>query len=258
MNIKVLLFLLISFSSSCVAGFDDSFIWHYSINRPTADSDSFKGFNNGFKFVYLHSNIYRVEALNWNFASFEYEKGAWGAGFDFSSVGYKRYYRRNRHNIYAKFNPGRNIRLISSLEICTENFQNTGYYTEFTGGVRTGYTAKKYYLETGFAEIELKRPYWDKTGQEKFKPFVFGSWIFNDGLTLTIGIRRFENWRTRWVFDQYIAVTEKLGLNFGYKNRPSNIYGGIDLTIKKISVIISYCSVGGLSDSIIWGVSFRE
>jgi hypothetical protein len=258
MNIKVLVLILISSSTSCVAGFDDSFIWHHSIYRPAADSGGFTGINSGFKIVYLHSNIYRVEALNWNFASIDYDKAIWGAGFDFSSTGYKQYYRRNRHRVYGKFNPAENIRLVSSLEVCTEKFLNSGYYTELTGGVYMAYMAKKFYLETGFAEIDLKKPYHDKARGEKLKPFVSGSWIFNDGLTLTIGIRRFENRRTRWVFDQYIAVNKNLALNFGYKNNPSDIYGGIDLTIKKISIIIGYCSIGGLSDSIIWGISFRK
>jgi len=257
MKLKVL-FLFICFINTVAAtGFDESYIWHRFISRPDSDEKGFIFGKEEFESIYLHSNIYGLNALNWNYFSIAFDRAQGGAGFDFSSIGYSRYYRRNRYTVYVRYNPGKHIKIAPALEISTERFGNIGRYTVAKGEIFIGYMTKKYNFGSGIAGIELKKAY-EVRPEEKIEPYIFGSRVFGDGLTFTIGIRRFKNGRTRWLFDQYIAVNENLALNFRYKNKPSNIYGGIELTIDKFSVIINYSSVGELSDTIVWGISFRK
>lgn len=258
MIFRYLAIIFVLYGSVAIAEFDDSYLWHELIRRPSGDTGSFTYDNDGVSSKYLHSDVHGIEGLSWNFLSIDFNRGLWGISAEFSTFGYKSYYLRNRYFTKFGFYPGRNIVLAPSMQICTEKFANIGHYTELSGGFHIGYMAEKYNLETGFAEIVLKKPYPAEAGEQRLKPFVSGSWVFNDGLTLTVGIRRFENRRTRWVFDQYIMVNKILGMNFGYMNRPSCIYGGIDLTIKGFSVIISYCSLGELADSIILGIAFGK
>jgi len=257
MKIKNLLLFLFIIKAASATGFDDSFIWNRFISHPESGSEGFLYGNNELKSVYLHSSIYGLDALSWNYFSLTFDKRRGGVGVDFSSIGYGRYYRRNRYTAYVQYNPGKNIKIAPLVKIRAERFGDIGRYTNVSGEIFAGYTAKKYNIGSGIGGIELNQAY-DRGPDGKLEPFIFGSRVFGDGLTLTVGIKRFKNNRTRWLFDQYIAVNESLALNFGYKNKPSNIYGGIELTINKISVIIDYSSVGELSDTIIWGISFRK
>lgn len=257
MKLKVLFLLICFISTAAATGFDESIIWHRFISRPDSGSEGFIYGKNEFKSVYLYSNIYGLDALSWNYLSLAFDKKRGGAGLEFSSIGYSRYYRRNRYTAYVKYNPGKNIRVAPALEIITERFGDIGSYAAVNGEIFMGYMTRKYYFGSGISGIELNKAY-DGGSDDRIEPYIFGSRVFGDGLTFTIGIRRFRNDRTRWLFDQYIAVNKNLALNFGYKNKPSNIYGGIELTINRISVIINYSSVGELSDTIIWGISFRK
>jgi len=257
MNLKVLFLFFCFINTAAATGFDEAYIWHRFISRTDSDDIDFIYGKEEFKSIYLHSNIYGLNALSWNYCSFAFDRARGGAGFDFSSIGYSRHYRRNRYAAYVKYNPGKNITIAPALEIRAERFGNIGRYTVANGEIFLGYMTKKYNFGSGVAGIDLKKAY-DERPEEKIEPYIFGSRVFGDGLTFTIGIRRFKNGRTRWLFDQYIAVNENLALDFGYKNRPSNIYGGIELTINEISVIINYSSVGELSDTIVWGISFRK
>ena len=253
---KYIIMILVTFTSVSYGGFDDSFIWKNYLSRPENNSRSFLSSDGEIKLMFLHSNIYGIESLNWNFVSMSYDKGILGFGMDVSAVGYKEYYQRNKYRWRIKYRPHNNIRIAPAIEILTEEFHNFGRHTGLSGEFYINYIQDKFNVGLGFTELQLIKPY-DKSFNEALKPFVFGSWVFDEGLTLSIGIRRFENKRTRWIFDQFVAVNDKLGLNFGYKNNPSDIYGGVDLTINRFTFIITFSSVDGLRDSIVWGISFR-
>jgi len=257
MIFKNALIMLVVLASVSYGGFDDSFIWKYYMSRPDYIDKSFITNDDGIKSMFLHSNLYGIESLNWNFISMQYNKGAAGLGVEFSAVGYKKYYQRNKYRMRLEYRFHKNFNIAPLIEIRTEEFQNFGQYTGLSGELFVKYTQSKYDVGFGVAEIQMKDPY-DKCRKETVNPFAFGSWIFNEGLTLSVGVRCFENRRTRWIFDQFVVVNNRLGLNFGYKNNPSNIYGGLDLTVKKFSFIITYSSISGLNDSVIWGISFRE
>jgi hypothetical protein len=62
----------------------------------------------------------------------------------------------------------------------------------------------------------------------------------------------------RWLFNQEVEITRNAGLNFGYQNKPSNIRSGLIFTVNRFSFLITYNSIGGLDDSVIWGISFGE
>ncbi|UCE65998.1 MAG: hypothetical protein JSU85_14260 [Candidatus Zixiibacteriota bacterium] len=256
MIIKTTFLILIIFVSISYGDFDDSVIWKYYIPEPGNDGRNFIINRDGLKSTFLHSNLYGVESLNWNFISMRYNKGAAGFGMEFSTVGYKEYYRRNKYRARIEYRLHENVGIAPLFEITNEEFQDFGRHTGISGEFFIGYTRRNYYAGLGFAEIQFKEPY-NKSRNDGLKPFVINSWIFNEGLTLSIGIRRFENRRTRWIFDQCVSVNGNLALNFGYKNNPSDIYGGLLLTVRKFSFTITYSSVSGLSDSVIWGISFR-
>ena len=176
---------------------------------------------------------------------------------EFSSLGYKDYYRRNKYRVRVEYRFHDYINIAPLIEITDEKFGEYGRYTGLSGEFYIDYSRQNYYAGFGLAEIQFKEPY-EKYADNGLKPFVFGSWIFDEGLVLSIGVRRFENRRTRWIFDQFVLVNDHLALNFGYKNKPSDIYGGLLLTIREFSFTITYSSVSGLSDSVIWGITFRR
>ncbi len=257
MIIRTTLLILIIFASISYGDFDDSVIWRYYIPEPGNDGGNFIINRDGLKSMFLHSNLYGVKSLSWNFISMQYNKGTAGFGMEFSAVGYKKYYQRNKYRMRIEYRLHENVGIAPLFEITNEEFQDFGRHTGLSGEFYINYTRKNYYAGFGLAEIQFQKPY-DKSRNDGLKPFVGGSWIFNEGLTLSIGVRRFQNRRTRWIFDQYLPVNNNLALNFGYKSNPSDIYGGLLLTVKKLSFIITYSSISGLNDSVIWGISFRE
>lgn len=256
MIIRTTLLILIIFVSISYGDFDDSAIWRYYIPEPGNDGGNFIINRDGLKSMFLHSNLYGIESLNWNFISTQYNRGAAGFGMEFSAVGYKKYYQRNKYRARIEYRLYDYLEIVPLIEITDEEFRNYGRYTGLSGEFYINYTRKNYYAGFGLAEIQFKKPY-ANSRNDGLRPFVVGSWIFNEGLMLSIGIRRFENRRTRWIFDQFVLVNSHLALNFGYKNNPSDIYGGLLLTVRKFSFTITYSSVSGLSDSVIWGISFR-
>jgi hypothetical protein len=156
-RIQILAFILSV--ATATAGFDRSYMWPGFIHRPEVVGDSMVYSHNGSKTVYLHSKLHGIDALHWDLISVDVGRGGWGIRMDFSSVGYKRFYRRNRFIVISRFNLRKRISIIPSLEICSEKYQNSGHYTGITGGIGIAYTARKCRLESGFADIELRNPY---------------------------------------------------------------------------------------------------
>jgi hypothetical protein len=175
---------------------------------------------------------------------------------EFSSLGYKDYYQRNKYRVRVEYRFHDYIYIAPLIEITDEKYGDFGRYTGSSGEFYINYSRRNYYAGFGLTEIQFEKPY-EVSHDDRLKPFIFGSWIFDEGLALSVGVRRFENRRTRWIFDQFVRVNNHLALNFGYKNKPSNIYGGLLLTVREFSFTIIYSSVSGLSDSVIWGITFR-
>lgn len=247
--------IFLAFVSISHGEFDDSALWRYYIPGTAEDGKKFIVDDDGIKSMFLHSNFHGIESLNWNFISLRYNSGAAGFGMEFSSVGYKEYYRRNKYRAQVDYRLRENIRIAPMIEITTEEFGEYGRYTASSGEIYINYIRNNLAGGIGITDIQFRQPY-EKFDNHGLHSFIFGSWIFDEGLILTAGVRRFDNRRTRWIFDQTISVNRYLVLNFGYMNNPSDIYGGPVLTVDKISFIITYSSISGLDDSVILGISF--
>jgi len=256
MIFRTTLYILIILASISYADFDDSIIWRYYIPEVDSDGNNFTVNKDGISTMFLHSNLYGMSALNWNFISAQYRRGKSAFGMEFSSLGYEDYYQRNKYRTRVEYRFHDYIEIAPLIEITEEKYGDFGRYTRLSGEFYIDYSRRNYYAGFGLTAIPFKEPY-DKSHDDRINPFIFGSWILDEGLVLSIGVRRFENRRTRWIFDQFVLVNEHLALNFGYKNKPSDIYGGLLLTVKKFSFTITYSSVSGLSDSVIWGFNFR-
>jgi hypothetical protein len=255
MILKSALAILITYASFACADFDDSVIWKYYLPTPDYDLNRFTTGGDGLQSMFLHSNMYRINSLDWNFISLRYNKGQAGLGLEFSTVGYKDLYRRNKYRTRFRYMRYDKIVIEPLVEVTTEEFADFGNYFGLSGEIIVKYAAKKYSAGVGVSDIQLKEPY-NHSGKEGLFPFLIGSWMFDEGLAFSIGVRRFDNGRTRWIFHQSVIVSENLGLNFGYQNNPSDIYGGLSLKFRGFSLLIDYNSVSGLSDSIIWGISY--
>ncbi len=181
----------------------------------------------------------------------------YSVGVDFNSFGFEEYYRRNKFAVWGGYEVIRNLRVISALKIRAEKFNRSGTYTGTNLDIHLIYAYKKYLFGLGTADYWLKAPY-VLDNDDKFKYSSFVSYAFNDDLVFSTAVRRFDNRRTRWLFDQKMRISEMTGLNFGYSNNPDCLYGGLDLTIKGVSFILRYYSLGELSDTIIWGISFKR
>lgn len=255
MIMKITFLFLVTLVSFSYADFDDSALWRYYIPGMDENDMNFVMNKDGINTMFLHSNLHGVKSLNWNFISLRYNYGAAGFGMEFSSVGYKKYYRRNKYRARIEYRPHENIKIAPSIEVATEEFGDFGRYTGSSGEIYINFVRKNLAGGVGITDVQFKQPYngFDNNGPN---PFVFGSWIFDEGLILTAGAHRFENRRLRWIFDQTVSVNRNLSLNFGYMNNPSDIYGGPILTVDKISFIITYSSISGLDDSVILGISF--
>ncbi len=255
MIIRTAFIILVALVSISHGDLDDSVIWKYYVPGTDESGKIFTVNEDGIKSMFLHSNLHGVKSLNWNFISLRYNYGTAGLGMEFSSVGYKEYYQRNKYRARIEYRPHENIKIGPSIEIATEEFGDFGRYTASSGEIYIGFVRKNLAGGVGITDIQFKQPYNGFDNNDP-NPFVFGSWIFDEGLILTAGARRFENRRLRWIFDQTVPVNRYLALNFGYMNNPSDIYGGPILTANKISFIITYSSISGLDDSVILGISF--
>ncbi len=255
---RVLCLLFILFSSLSASDFEEQIIWKYHFAGTLESYRPYSGFSNsGFSSIFLHTKPYGVNSLGWSFAALSYAKDKYAVGFDFNTFGLDELYRRNRYAIRGEYEFVEHFRLVSVLKIRTERFNNFGNYTGTNTDVYLKYNHNSLITGFGIADYRIKTPY-DLTNDEKFKFTAFSSFSYKDDLLFSIAVRRFENKRTRWLFDQRLILSDVAGLNFGYMNNPGCLYGGMNLTVKPISFILDYYSLGGLSDTIIWGISFRE
>jgi hypothetical protein len=252
---RILIILLASWGSLSAAGFDDFDIRGYYPLKPECDGESYAMDRTSYKTIFLHSNPYGMGTLNWNQFAARYNRPRWGVEFTFAAFGFEEYYQRNRYDLSAKYNFYGGLYVVETIEIRREDFGSFGAYTGSSMDLFINYIRPKYSAGFGLAEISLSELY-DAPGYEKSQPFAAGSAIIGKGLELTAGVRRFENGRVRWL--SRIEITRNAGLNFGYQNKPSNIRSGLIFTVNRFSFLITYNSIGGLDDSVIWGISFGE
>lgn len=255
---KVLGLLIILIVSPSASDFEEQVIWKYHFAGSLESYGSYSAFSNGgLESIFLHTKPYAINSLGWSFAALSYAKNKYAVGFDFNTFGLDNLYRRNRYAIRGEYEFVEHFRLASVLKIRTERFNNFGNYTGTNTDIYLKYNRNSLMTGFGITDYWIKTPY-DLINDEKIKPTAFASYSYNDDLLFSIAVRRFENRRTRWLFDQRLILSGAAGLNFGYMNNPGCLYGGLNLTVKPISFILNYYSVGGLSDTIIWGISFRE
>lgn len=252
--------LIISFAicqSLLAADFDDFDTRRYFPLKPIIEGEFYSAGRDYFNANFLHSNPYGMENLSWNYLTARYSKGRFGAEIFYRSTGFERYYLRNRYKITAGINFYGDFSIIHALEVRREDFGDFGTFSGSSIDISADYVRRRFSAAIGLAEIILSKSY-DMPKYENSQPFAAGSLIFDKGAELTIGVRRFENRRVRWIFNQELPVTRNVVLNFGYQNKPSNIRGGIEFAVEGFSVILNYISIGGLDDSVVWGISFEK
>ena len=255
-GIFLITFMFIA-ASTAKADFDDAVIWKYSFNSGDNYSGRSKSDEKRFGSIFLHCNIHRIDSYNWNYINASYNSNRANLGLEFSSVGYDDYYQRNKYRIGAGYRFCDNIKIRPLLEISSEKFKGYDSFTGLNGELIAEFVYGEYRASIGLVDIQMKKPY-EVSGNESIKPVVSGSWLFEPGMVLSVGVRRFENRRIRWIFNQFVSVNDYLALEFSYMNKPSNLTGGLEIKLKGFSLIVSYFSVSGLDDSIIWGISYGD
>jgi hypothetical protein len=239
------------------SGFDDMILWRYDLPGDTADAfglEPARICRGGVGAFFLYCQPYSIGDLSWNTGVARYGTGRVGYFAGFLSYGYEKYYTRN---VYSA---GIALRIIDHLYASGEvgynheRFLGERGFGESKLGLKASYNAGSLTAVLGSSDITLSSDY-DPSGGPFMRPWVGLSYSIDDGIIITAGIKRTENSRTRWLFQQRMDISRAVDLHIGILNRPNVLYGGLDFSYRSVTLILTYYTVGGLSDTVMLGLA---
>ena len=238
--------------------FDEMILWQYDI-----PGDSSKVINlepsrlcrRGLEATFLHAKPYGISSLDWNYAIVRYGIGRAGLFGQFGSYGLNGYYKRYTYSFGSAIRITESISSAASGNLQTEDFHQAGDYSSADLSIRFSYKYQGFTGIMGLSGINLKSDY-EAFGGKSTKPWACISRIFNNGIQLFASVRRVQSNRNRWLFGQYIDISDAIDIQIGLLNRPNVFYGRLDLSYKAVTLVVSYNSVSRLNDTIVIGVAF--
>jgi hypothetical protein len=248
--------LALTGAANC-SGLDDMFLLDVNSAPFSKNAFSLEPGNvcsRGYGFMLMHTNPYQNAALNWDLFAARY-------GFD--EIGLAAYFRSYRlENLYNNslfafgpaFSVGRGIFARGTLSYEREEFKTVGNYSRIDlAGIISVHKGGL----TGQARLEglnLKKQY-AHANTNNPRQLIDISYFVNDKLRLSAGISRDSQKRTRWCFEQELALTGNFSLQLGYINNPNTLQWGLDFSYGSFRFLLNYIATNKLNDTIILGIS---
>jgi hypothetical protein len=252
--------IVIFLSSAAVlqaSGFEDMILWSYDLPGDSAGVLSLEPSRvcrNGVEAVFLYCQPYSIRDMGWNTALASYGFGRLGFCGLFSSYGYREYYTKDVYSGGAAFRIMDRLHASGTIVYNHEEFLGVGSFGETRSGVEASYKSGRLAAVLGLSDIKVTSGY-NRPNGPFLRPWAGISYSIDDGIDLAASVKRTDNARTRWLFQQQISLSRVVDLHIGLMNRPNVIYGGIDLSWRSITLLVTYYSVGRLNDTVVLGLA---
>ena len=238
------------------SGFDDMILWRYDLpvdSQSVFSLEPSRVCRKGLQAVFLYSRPYSIEDLGWNTAAAGYGFGRVGYFGRFSSYGYDNYYTRNVYSGGIACRIADNLHASAEARYQHEKFLGVGGFGDIKLGFNASYEAGRLSAVFGLSDITLKNDYGPR-GNPIARPWAGVSYLMENEIGFIASIKRTENSRTRWLFQQQIGISRAVDLYIGILNRPNVLYGSLDISYRSVTLLLTYYSVGRLDDTIVLGL----
>jgi hypothetical protein len=257
MKAKVfLLFILLATIAN--ADYGDNLLWRYSFglnNRQFSKSPD-AICRDGYQAIFLHTNPYKINSLNWNYAAGSKGAGRWGVSGSFRSYNLEDLYSDIKISIGGAFQANSHLYLSLETELEREEFKSIYNYNHVKLIPQAQIKSKSGSLSAGFNRICLNNPY--SQASRYSMPFLTFSTHISNYSRFSIGYMQMESTRGRWQIYHDLTIPEFFSLGLGYLSFPELLQCGLDFGWKKIKFSIIYQGIDKLDDTIIWGISTRK
>jgi hypothetical protein len=255
-RITVLVTLLTS-SNLLASGFDEMILWPYDIPDDSSrviNLEPSRICRRGLEGAFLHANPYRIQSLDWDYATVRYGIGRAGLFGQFGSYGLDGYYTKYSYTLGAATRMTESLSSAISGNFQRESFNHAGEYSRADLNIRVSYLYRRFGSILGLSRIKLGSDY-EVSNDGSPGPWACISYLFNGGIRLSASIKRNQYDRTRWLISQDIDISDAIDVHIGLLNRPRVFFGRLDLSYQWITLVLSYHSVSRLNDTIVLGLA---
>jgi len=249
------LMALINSTNLLASGFDEMILWPYDIPGDSSrviNLEPSRLCRRGLQAAFLHTNPYGIRSLDWDYAIVSYGLGRIGFFGQLGSYGLDGYYARYIYSFGGATRVTESFSSAVSGNFQTEDFDQAGNYSTANLNIRFSYKYRGLTGIMGLSRINLRSDYETYNGKS-LRPWACISYIFKDGIQLSASVKRTQYNRTRWLFGQYIDISDAVGIHIGLLNRPDVFFGRLDLSYKSVTLVLTYHSVSRLNDTIVLG-----
>lgn len=239
------------------SGFEEMILWRYDLPGDSSGVISLEPSRvcgNGIEAVFLYCRPYSIRDLGWNTAAARYGTGRLGFLGMFSSYGYEEYYTKNVYTGGTALRIMDYLHASGRIAYSHEKFLGAGSIGETRIGVEASYKYSRLAAVFGVSDIKVTSEY-NRPDGPFLRPWAGVSYSIDEGTDFKASVKRTENSRTRWLFQQQILVSRAVDLHIGLLNRPNVIYGGVDLSWRYFTLFVTYYSVGRLNDTVVLGLA---
>lgn len=258
MKMSLLLASALICSRAGASGFDDSIIWLREMGIPSVgvSAEPRSVCSRDFEVGTLYTNPYQIGRLRWN--DFYVGKGfaSWGIFGRFNSYLLDNLYYRSLFEFGSAVRAIDSLAILASLKQEYENFVGFGVYHRRALDARAALRRNRFTVLAALSDFVLSEDY--DPDQNGLKAWGALSYSFSNGNTFAVGVRRFSNSVSRWLFSQDLALSKEVNLTIGYVSRPDLIFGKIILRHGSFLIDFSYHSLSGLSDTVVAGVGYQR
>lgn len=256
-RIAIILFVILS-PELYGSGFDDTILWIYDLPESSSNSLNTEPrliCDSTVQVSVLYSRPYRIDELSWNNAFVKKGFGRWGLFGRFNSYGMKRYYNDYIYEAgIAVILPGSLAASVAG-EYHYEQFDAVGGFARGELDARLSYRRGAVSANAGISGLVLQEEY-KIPGGRKSRPWGSVSALLNKEISLSAGVRKFENGRVRWLFCQRARLSSELSLSFGVINRPDVIFGRLIVAHGSFSLDLAFYSISRLNDTAVLGLTY--
>jgi hypothetical protein len=239
-------------------GPDDVALWRFGfpgLGRHKFSQEPFSVCARGLTAIAIYAEPYGISSLRWNHAGFKYGFGKWGFDGHFQSYGLTQLYAENTVALGAAFIPHGSLAVSAAIRYAMQTFDHLISYSGIYMDLGVSCKLRDFTGMLVLNRITLKKPY-DFPEADRPEPAVSLSIKPDSNLVLSAGFKRTSRGRNRWFIEQSLNIVKDFELHLGYMTAPSILTGGLDISWRRFTLLLTYGAVSRLNDSVVLGLSF--
>lgn len=256
MKILSFFLLIVIPGMSHASGFQESIQWIYELPDTSGNSASQSPTRvcaAGTRGEVLYVRPYDIGQLNWSGLTISSGFRRWGLIGSFSHYGVNDIYGENRFSGGVAFKLQDQLAFMVRAEYRREDYVVFGVFNSANANIRLDYFQNRFLLSGALEEIRIVEDYRTDLG---FRPCACGTYMYNEEISFSAGLKRFPNSRYRWLLDQRTRISAYAELTLGIIGNPNQIFGRLIISHGHIALDLTYYSVDRLDDMVVLGLSF--